>query len=136
MAAAAWMWSTHIVYIFVHVAYCVASHQHLLTTYVHKQRNDSIPHDLCTPPPQAVPPTRTKSPGCAESTRKIETPVPQRKHLMNATEWPPSRDWVVPMSRYCHSIPLSHYSVLAALACSLVVITILLQHLKLRYRSM
>mmetsp|Transcript_114220 Transcript_114220/g.271891 ORF Transcript_114220/g.271891 Transcript_114220/m.271891 type:complete len:239 (+) Transcript_114220:432-1148(+) len=28
------------------------------------------------PPPQAVPPTRTKSPGAAESTRRIETPVP------------------------------------------------------------
>ena len=31
---------------------------------------------FAAPPPQAVPPTRTKSPGAAESTRRMDTPVP------------------------------------------------------------
>ena len=42
------------------------------------------------PPPQAVPPTRTKSPHCAEFTRRTETPVPrhptEREGTLEATE--------------------------------------------------
>mmetsp|Transcript_7933 Transcript_7933/g.14423 ORF Transcript_7933/g.14423 Transcript_7933/m.14423 type:complete len:324 (-) Transcript_7933:117-1088(-) len=34
------------------------------------------------PPPQAVPPTRTKSPGDAESTRRMDTPVPMMTRII------------------------------------------------------